>query len=97
MRKMMWNRYTRVLKNKNKVILGNRYNGQWIKISNECYEILDLVVSKKFTDDRVINSLEDEDDKKYFKKKFLSIKKDTLKIECLLSNTITCSKFKLTI
>lgn len=68
MRKMMWNRYTRVLKNRNKVILGNRYNGQWIKISNECYEILDLVISKKFTDDRVINSLEDEDDKKYFKK-----------------------------
>ena len=75
MRKMMWNRYTRVLKNKNKVILGNRYNGQWIKISNECYEILDLVVSKKFTDDRVINSLEDEDDKKYFKKLWIIFSK----------------------
>lgn len=68
MRKMMWNRYTRVLKNKNKVILGNRHNGKWIKISKECYEILDLVISKEFADDKAISILEDADDKKYFLK-----------------------------
>lgn len=68
MRKILWNKNTRVLKNGNKIILGNRYNGQWIKISKECYDILDMVIKRKFTDVQMIRSLEDQEDKEYFKK-----------------------------
>lgn len=67
-RKMIWNKYTRVLEYGEKIILANRYNGQWFKVSRECYDILKLVISKAMTDDELITALEEQDDKEYFQK-----------------------------
>ena len=65
---MMWNDYLRVLKKGNKIILGNRYNGKWIKISKECYDILELAVEKGYTDEKLFGMFEEQEDKIYFQK-----------------------------
>lgn len=68
MRILKWNNYTRKLQNKNRVILGNRYNGQWIKLSEECYRILEDAVEKEFTDETLLDRFVDTTDRLYFKK-----------------------------
>lgn len=41
-----WNPYITVLENENRVIIANRWNGQWMKISKECFDII-LEILKK--------------------------------------------------
>lgn len=35
MKVLQWNNYTRKLENSDRIILGNRLNGKWLKISRE--------------------------------------------------------------
>lgn len=67
MKVLQWNNYTRKLENSDRIILGNRLNGKWLKISRECYEILELAIAQQWTDSILYDHLADEEDRGYFK------------------------------
>ncbi|MDU1003445.1 radical SAM protein [Clostridium butyricum] len=55
----------RFMFNEEEVIICNRLNGLWIKISKECYEILKVGENSKFTVEKLLFALEDDADRKY--------------------------------
>lgn len=55
----------RFLFNEDKVIVLNRLNGQWIKISKQCYDILKSCEEEKISTLDLCEQLEDADDCKY--------------------------------
>lgn len=65
-RKIFLNPYTRILAHENRVILGNRKNGQWLKISKECKDILEYAITQQMTDDDLLDCFEDTEDRRYF-------------------------------
>ncbi|MEK3836775.1 MULTISPECIES: radical SAM/SPASM domain-containing protein [unclassified Paenibacillus] len=65
-RNIMLGQFTKVLTHGNKVILGNRRNGKWMKMSQECYEILKLAMQESATTNELIEAFEDQEDKEYF-------------------------------
>ena len=58
---------TGILSHKKRVILGNTNSGEWIKISQECYQLIQTVIQKHYTVRDFINALKDESDKIYMK------------------------------
>lgn len=68
MKTMKWNQYTKKLQNKNRVILGNRYTGQWVKLSEECYQILEKAINSDYTDEALLDRFLNDADKDYFRK-----------------------------
>lgn len=58
---------TEILTHKQRVILGNTNSGEWIKISQECYQILQMVMQKHYTIQEFIKALQEESDKMYMK------------------------------
>ena len=59
---------TKFMFNADSVIIFNRLNGQWIKISRECYEILRNCMSEKLTEEEMLSRLADEEDRAYIRK-----------------------------
>lgn len=59
--------HTGILSHKKRVILGNTSSGKWIKISQECYQLIQTVIQKHYVVRDFINALQDESDKKYIK------------------------------
>ena len=57
---------------KDKVILANRFNGKWIRLSKELYEILEQIIDKGVSIEDV--EFDSIDDKKYFGELFVSLK-----------------------
>ncbi|MBN1046539.1 radical SAM protein [Clostridium botulinum] len=55
----------RFMFNKDEVIICNRLNGLWIKISKECYDILKLGENSKITVEKLLSALADNEDRKY--------------------------------
>lgn len=53
--------------NGNRVVIVNRDSGEWMRISKECFDILNFAVEEKYTFDELISSLSDKGDKKYFR------------------------------
>jgi hypothetical protein len=53
--------------NGNKVILANRQTGQWIRISKEVYDILDLGINNNLSIDELELNLYDDEDKRYIR------------------------------
>ena len=64
---IIFNQFTKSIIHGNRVILGNRRNGKWIKISKECYEILKLAEAENATTNELIEAFEDKGDQEYFK------------------------------
>ncbi|MEG6568036.1 hypothetical protein V6B95_13870 [Thermoanaerobacterium saccharolyticum] len=62
-----FSKYTQIVENNNKVVLGNRLNGEWIRISKEVYNILEMGIKNKLSISELINCLYDNDDKNYLK------------------------------
>jgi len=58
---------TGILSHKKRVILGNTNSGEWIKISQECYQLIQTVIQKHYMVRDFINALKDESDKIYMK------------------------------
>lgn len=56
---------SRVLVNNSRVVLGNRGTGDWIKVSKQVYDILNIGVEKKLSIKELNTYLYDEDDCKY--------------------------------
>lgn len=62
---MKFNNTARFMLNKDEVIVCNRLNGLWIKISKECYDILKLGEDSKITVEKLLCALADDEDRKY--------------------------------
>jgi radical SAM protein with 4Fe4S-binding SPASM domain len=56
---------SKVILNKDKVVLGNSHTGIWIRISKEVYDIFVLGIENRFELDDLQSLLLDNDDKKY--------------------------------
>lgn len=56
------------IKNKDKVILGSRHTGEWIKLSDEVYEILNFGIHNKLSIEELKSKLYDDEDKNYIDK-----------------------------
>lgn len=56
------------IKNKDKVILGSRYTGKWVKISTEVYEIFKLGISSNLSIEDLKSKLHDNEDREYIDK-----------------------------
>lgn len=76
----------KMLINDKKVILANMINGEWIKISLECYEILKEFVNRKMNEKDILESFEEDDDRIYFKNM----------IDIMLDKEILVDKYKYT-
>ncbi|MCT4507725.1 MAG: radical SAM protein [Tepidibacter sp.] len=57
--------HSRIIVNKDKVVLANRETGQWVRISKEVYEIINLGISNNCSIDELKSSLYDDDDRNY--------------------------------
>ncbi|MGL5067799.1 MAG: hypothetical protein ACRC6T_08295 [Sarcina sp.] len=49
------------LENKDKVILANNKDGKWIKITKECFEIIDDMIIKRQDIEKELEAFDDED------------------------------------
>lgn len=59
---------SRILINKEKVILGNRNTGDWIRTSKQVYNILILGVTQNISIEDLLKHLYDDEDREYIKK-----------------------------
>lgn len=66
----------------NKVVLGNKENGKWIRMSNEVYKIINDILAEKYPIEELEGSFESEDDYIFIKKIYKS----------LIDDNIICSK-----
>ena len=74
--------HTGILSHKKRVILGNTNSGEWIKISQECYQLIQTVIQKHYTVRDFISALKDESDKIYMKQ----LLNQLLEIEVITQN-----------
>lgn len=79
---MRYSRDVRVEKKSGIVILINIYNGLWFRMTQECFQVLELfILSGKEMQEFLKNILDDED-REYFRKVFLHLQKlDIIKAE----------------
>lgn len=56
----------KLMENGNRVIVFNRLNGQWLKLSTECYELLLVAAQKAMTKETFLQCLYDDEDREYF-------------------------------
>lgn len=71
-------KYTNFMRTSSKdnlVILASEESREWIKISRECFDILNKVLEMKMNHDEIINCFELEEDKLYFEELILNLKK----------------------
>lgn len=64
----------RVIENGNKVIILSRDGGAWLKISKQCYDVLNLGIQHGLTIEKLIESLADDEDRDYFRDLFEKLK-----------------------
>ena len=64
----------RYIENENKVIMVNRNNGQWLRISKECFGILNSAVEKQLSIQELLDCLADDEDRKYFRELLDNVK-----------------------
>lgn len=68
-----------ILENEKERIIGNQYRGTYVKISSECYEILEKLLKYQCSLQRFDNIFADEEDKEYFLKLYkILVKKNIL-------------------
>lgn len=65
---------SRIITNDERVIILSRYNGGWIKISKQCYDILNLGIQHNLNIEQLLESLADNEDRDYFKRLFEKLK-----------------------
>ena len=64
---MKFNNEINKMRNNNIIILNNNNTGEWIKLSRECYELLERIISERIEEDKVYSLFVNEEDKNYFK------------------------------
>ncbi|QUL56256.1 radical SAM protein [Paenibacillus tritici] len=58
----------KILFNTNRVVILNRENGAWMRISKECYDILEESIRNNESQEELLMRLYDDEDRTYFKK-----------------------------
>ncbi|MBK1809551.1 radical SAM protein [Clostridium sp. YIM B02505] len=81
--------FLRVIKNNNRVILANTDNGEWIKISLECYSILEKIINSNMDIKKIENIFWDSEDKIYFENMIEIMRKKAILYD---TNNIPCNK-----
>ncbi|WP_024833338.1 radical SAM protein [Ruminiclostridium josui] len=61
---------SRIITNNDRVLIVNRDNGSWLKISKQCYDVLTLGIQHNLTINELLESLADDEDRDYFNKLF---------------------------
>lgn len=64
----------RTLKHGNQVVIGNRDDGKWMKVSKQCFDILNMGVDHQATFAELLQALADDDDRAYFMKLFAKLR-----------------------
>lgn len=64
--KLVWNSNIQFIENQNKVIITNRKTGTWLKISKECYEIVNKIIKLEIERNNIPSIFKEEDDREYF-------------------------------
>jgi radical SAM protein with 4Fe4S-binding SPASM domain len=72
----MYTKNFRSITNGNRVVLANRDTGEWIRISKECFDILNLATEKRFSEVNLLSSFAEPEDEEYFRE-LLNKLKDT--------------------
>ncbi|PZD93996.1 hypothetical protein DNH61_21155 [Paenibacillus sambharensis] len=57
---------SRTLFHGDRVILMNRKTGAWLKISKECFDILEVALEQHLTRDELLNRFQEAQDRQYF-------------------------------
>ncbi|CEN21872.1 radical SAM/SPASM domain-containing protein [Paraclostridium sordellii] len=68
MNKFFLNKMANILKHDGLVIIGNKFNGKWIKVPEECYEAINYSIDHKIPIYDTVDMFLDDDDKHYYKK-----------------------------
>lgn len=71
--KFRWNEDSRLLQNNNRVILSNK-DGAWIKISKQCYDIIDKSIKGEMSESSLLSAFEDKEDSLYFEELLTKLK-----------------------
>lgn len=64
----------RYIINENRVVLANRRTGKWMRISKECFDILNSAIDHGMTKEELLGCLADDEDRLYFKELLDKIK-----------------------
>lgn len=72
---MRYSQYSRFEKKENLIICANVNNGQWFRMSLECYEIMEMLLSSEKTVEEFLELVEDLDDREYLRKTFEHLEK----------------------
>ena len=64
---MKFNNEINKMRNNNIIILYNNNTGEWIKLSRECYELLERIISEIIEEYKFYSLFVNEEDKNYFK------------------------------
>lgn len=89
-----FSKYSKTIINVDKVVLVNRYTGQWIRISKEVYDILNLGIENNYSIEQLKSSLYDEEDREYiddlYKKLcFIGVIEDKNSVEPVMNKNVT--------
>jgi uncharacterized radical SAM superfamily Fe-S cluster-containing enzyme len=60
----------RIIKHNNRVIINYKYNGQWIKLNLQCYQMIEDAVLNNKSKEEFLTDLCDDEDKNYMRKLF---------------------------
>ena len=63
---LRFTRNYRNIVNGNKVVIVNRDTGMWMRISKECFDILDEAILKECKKEELLQSFQDTEDREYF-------------------------------
>ena len=63
---LRFTRNYRNIVNGNKVVIVNRDTGMWMRISKECFDILEEAILKECKKDELLQSFQDTEDREYF-------------------------------
>lgn len=94
--KIAFSNYTRTIEYDNKVVIYNRKNGQWIRVSKEVYDIFKYAVNNKLNINELNNCIVNDEDKKFMTEVYNRLFNKKLVNNTFKSNNIKSISFELT-
>jgi len=71
---LRWSKNLKKLVRNHRIIIANRNTGNWLKLSKECFDILEEAMENKLSEDELLCIIVDEKDKIYFRELISKIK-----------------------
>lgn len=94
--KIAFSNYTRTIEYDNKVVIYNRKNGQWIRVSKEVYDIFKYAVNNKLNINELNNCIVNDEDKKFMTEVYNRLFNKKLVNNTFKSKNIKSISFELT-